>query len=191
MLYLGKVYKIDPSVKHSTAIPFHSTKPMHRCMRELASRQVRDRACDAALSCCCLNLNVPFASCDRWAHSSAQHPPQSETTSSSCGAESDVDHTTNRWHTHCQAQPQPTTLTDAALDIPAMSEAMRWPRASNMRQLPRAALPWNSTPSSLAQPSRQPLCRSFASENSNQTQAEKFDLIRQEAGAVRVEGCAF
>lgn len=162
---------------------------MQRCMREVASRHVTDRACSVAVSRCDLYRAVHLALCDLWPHTSAEAPQPSEAANSH-GACNELYHTSSRWHAHCQAQPHTTPSTDAASGRDGVPAAMRRPMTSHIRQMqPRIARPWDSTWNSRAQPSSPPLGRGFASEGKSQTQAEKFDLIRQEAGAVRVEGC--
>ena len=156
---------------------------MRRCMRGAALRQVADRACAAAVSRCCLDRVCNLAPCDLWPDTSTAVPQPFECFSSS--ANSVLANTGTCWHGHSQAQPLRTPSTEAASRRAGAPAATgRSVSSHNRQEQSRAGQPWNSH----APISGHPLGRRFATESKNQTQAEKFDLIRQEAGTVRVEG---
>ena len=165
---------------------------MQRCVRELASRQVSGGACSSALLSCGLDRALLHVPCDRWSLPGAEctHPPQSGSGNGSTSASSSGSHAhvPAGWHALPEAQPQLRPFSGVAGRTRGAAPAAAGPSALGHR---RGGVLGGG---SLSQPGPAggrgaALGRGFASEGS-QSPAEKFDLIRQEAGAVRVEGCA-
>ena len=147
-----------------------------RCLRELAysSRQVTGGACFVALHSCGTDRTSLHTMSDRWCPPGVEHSCHHSDASSM----SSLAHSPPGWHALQGLEKRRyVTIQDAGV-VPAAAAHVR-----RQGRVLGEGIHW-----SLEQGWCAALGRGFATEGS-QSPAEKFDLIRQEPGAVRVEGC--
>lgn len=151
-----------------------------RCLLYVASRQLSGEACSAALFSSGLDRAVMHASCDRWSLPCAECSPPPHHISASASSTSHARFPSG-WNALPESLPQRSHPTEGACRT---REAAPAGAASGYS---RGGVLGFGKRWSPARGGAGALGRGFAAEGS-QSPAEKFDLIRQEAGAVRVEG---